>query len=267
MEVLLNRTEMVPTSIWRQSQVPMNRLWPTATQWTEADQVRAIERLGCTIHQMTNVKRNVFDQLFQHHGQGLLQEVMCETASPRSSFTEKLAQIIPTAADVIYDALNITVNKPMEFQLCLSDAETGATTCSNADKDHIVSQLEREFYSVTSNEQMWLEKEFSMRLIKFEAWWQAIGRQELQNTFQQHVIKIRYPNMHLVSNILQSIRWMGPGNNFCTDISKQVYIGNLKEEYRSTNKVSFIRQMLKHNDRFTSVDNMEDTLRYQALHG
>jgi len=73
--------------------------------------------------------------------------------------------------------------------------------------------------------------------------------------------------MHLVSHISGSIRRMGSGDNFTTDISERLHIANVKEAYRSTFKVNYIRQMLKHNDRCTSLDYMEETLSYLALQG
>ena len=73
--------------------------------------------------------------------------------------------------------------------------------------------------------------------------------------------------MHLVSHISESIRRMGSGDNFTTDISERLHISNVKEAYRSTNKVNYIRQMLKHNDRCTGLDYMEETLSYLALQG
>jgi len=60
---------------------------------------------------------------------------------------------------------------------------------------------------------------------------------------------------------------MGSGDNFTTDISERLHIANVKEEFRSTNKVNYVRQMLKHNDRCTGLDYMEDTLSYLALEG
>ena len=39
------------------------------------------------------------------------------------------------------------------------------------------------------------------------------------------------------------------------------------EAYRSTNRVNYIQQMLKHNDRRTGLDYMEETLSYLALQG
>jgi hypothetical protein len=73
--------------------------------------------------------------------------------------------------------------------------------------------------------------------------------------------------MHLVSHISESIRRTGSCDNFSTDICERLHIGNGKEAYRSTNKVNYIRQMLKHNDRSTGVDYTEETLSYLALQG
>jgi len=66
--------------------------------------------------------------------------------------------------------------------------------------------------------------------------------------------------MHLVSTISESIRWMGSGDNFTTDIPEWLQIGNVKEHYRSTNNVNYIQQMFKHNDKCTGLDYMEETL-------
>jgi len=60
---------------------------------------------------------------------------------------------------------------------------------------------------------------------------------------------------------------MGSGDNFTTDISEWLHIGNVKEAYQSTNKVNYIQQMLKHNGRCTGLDYMEETLSYLALQG
>jgi len=73
--------------------------------------------------------------------------------------------------------------------------------------------------------------------------------------------------MHLVSHISESIQRMGSGDNFTTDISERLHFSNVKEAYRSTNKMNYIRQMLKHNDRSTALDYMEETLSYLALQG
>jgi hypothetical protein len=60
---------------------------------------------------------------------------------------------------------------------------------------------------------------------------------------------------------------MGSGDNFTTDISKQLHIANVKEAYRSSNEVNYIQQMLKHNDWCTSLDYMEETLSHRVLEG
>jgi len=73
--------------------------------------------------------------------------------------------------------------------------------------------------------------------------------------------------MHLVSHISESIWRMSSGDNFSTDISERLHIANVKEAYRSSNKVNYIRQMLKHNDPCTGLHYMEETLSYLALQG
>jgi hypothetical protein len=91
---------------------------------------------------------------------------------------------------------------------------------------------------------------FSICLIPFEGWWETIGIQALRKTIQQRVIHFGYPKIHLVSHI-----------------SEWLHITDVNEAYRSSNKVNYIRQMLKYNDRCTSVDYVEETLSYLALEG
>jgi len=171
-----------------------------------------------------------------------------------------------TAADEqVYVAVKMTTKKGVEFQVRLFDAETEATTWSIADTDCIVSQLERETHDITTNEQIRFIKELSIHLIQFKAWWQAIGTQELRKTSERSVIHFGYWKMHLMGHISEWIQRMGSGDNFTTNISERLHIGNVKAAYRSTNKVNYIRQMLKHNDRFTGLDYIKETLSYLAL--
>jgi len=60
---------------------------------------------------------------------------------------------------------------------------------------------------------------------------------------------------------------MGSGDNSTTNNSERLHITNVNEAYRSTNEVNYICQLLKHNDRCTGLDYMEETLSYLALHG
>jgi hypothetical protein len=145
-----------------------------------------------------------------------------------------------SAAEEVYGAVNIAVNNHVEFQICLSDAETEATTWSIADTDHIVNKLEREIYNITSKDQLQFKKEFLIHLVEFEAWWQAIIIQELWKTIQQRIIHFRYSKLHLVTHISDPVQQMGSGDNFTTDISESQYISNVKEVYQFTNKVNYI---------------------------
>jgi len=95
--------------------------------------------------------------------------------------------------EAAYGALNITADKCVQFQVCLFDAEIEATTGSIADTNQVVNQLKREFDGITAKDQMGSTKEFSIRLVQCEAWWQAINGQEHQNTTEPRVIHFRYP--------------------------------------------------------------------------
>jgi len=97
--------------------------------------------------------------------------------------------------------------------------------------ERVTTQLQRDIYGITSNEQKRFKTEFSVRLIKFEAWWEIIGVQELRKSIEQRVIHFGYAKMHLVSHISDSIWSMGSGDNFTTDISERLHISNVKEAY------------------------------------
>jgi len=83
--------------------------------------------------------------------------------------------------------------------MCSSYAETEATIWSITDTDGIVNQLETGIYSSISKDQMQFKKEFSLWLIKFESWRQAIHIQKLPKTIIQCIIHFSYPGMHLVN--------------------------------------------------------------------
>jgi hypothetical protein len=114
---------------------------------------------------------------------------------------------------------------------------------------------------------MWFKKVFCIRLIKFKASWQEIGLQELRTPIEHHIIHVQYQKMHLVSDISEPIPRIGSGDNFTTDMSERLHIGNAKEAYQFTNKVNYICQILKHNDRSTRLDYMEEIFSYLALQG
>jgi len=180
---------------------------------------------------MTSVKRKIFNKLFQHHERQLLQEVGTNSTGPRSILAKKLAQLKTAAEDEVYGAMNMAANRSVEFQVRLSDAETEGTTRSLADIDCIVSQLEREIYGITSNEQLWFKPESSIHLIEFEVRWQGSSVQELRKPIEKRVIHFGYQKMHLMSHISESIGPMGSGNNCTTEISEWLHIGNVREAY------------------------------------
>jgi len=216
---------------------------------------------------MTPAKRKLFDKLFERHEWQLLQAVGTKATGPRSKFATDLTLMKSAAEDKAYGAANMTTDKRLQFQIRLSNAEIEVTTWSLADTEWVTNLVKREIYGITTSEQKWFKQEFSIRLIEFEAWWETIVIQALRKSIEQRVIHFGYPKMHLVRHISESIRRMGSRDNFITYISEQLHITNVKEAYRSTNKVNYIRQMLKHNDQCTGLDYMGETLSYLALQG
>jgi len=220
----------------------------------------ALEQLEHEIHQLTLAKRKLFNKYFRHHESQLLQDVGTKATGPRGILNKKHNQMKTAAEEEAYGAVNMTPDKSVQYQVCLSDSEIEDTTWSIADTVRIVNQPEREIYGITS-------KEFSICLVELKAWWEAIGVQELWNTVEQRVIHFCYPKMHPVSHISESIHRIGFSDDFNTDISEQQHIGTVKEAYRCTNKVNYIQLMLKYNDRCTCLDYMKKTLTYLALQG
>lgn len=91
---------------------------------------------------MTNVNCKLFAQLFQYHEGQTLQEVQNKATSPRCTFAKNLAQMNAAVENLVYRAENITTNNLVEFEVCLSKAETGATAYSIPDTDYTINHLE-----------------------------------------------------------------------------------------------------------------------------
>jgi hypothetical protein len=135
---------------------------------------------------------------------------------------------------------HLSADKRLQFQFCLSNAWTEAMTWSLADTERVTIQLELEIYCITSNAQKRFQKEFSVCMIKCEAWSEISDIQELVKTIEQRAIHFGYPKIHLVRPISESNRRMGSSDNFTPDICKQLPIANLKEAYWSSNIVNYI---------------------------
>jgi len=87
----------------------------------------------------------------------------------------------------------MTANRTLQCQIHLPDAQIDATTWSLADTEHVTNQLEREIHDITSNEQKQFKQEFSIRLIKFEAWWETSAFRRCGKPLNkaQHILNIR----------------------------------------------------------------------------
>jgi hypothetical protein len=109
------------------------------------------------------------------------------------------------AEEEAYGAVTMTANTCVQFQVCLSNTEIEATTWRIPDTDRVVNQLKREIVGITPKFQILFMKKFSIYLVEFEASRHQIGVQELQTTIERFVISFRYPKMHLVSHILETV--------------------------------------------------------------
>ena len=137
LQVQLYRAEKVTISKQRQFHTCLNGAQQAATVWSDADRQRVIEPLEREIRQVTPAKCKLFDKLFHHHERQLLQEVGTKAIGHRSIFSTKLAQLKTAAEEEAYCAVNMTAEKCVQFQVCLSDVGIEATTWSIADTDHI----------------------------------------------------------------------------------------------------------------------------------
>jgi len=113
-----------------------------------------------------------------------LQKDGTKATGPRSIFAKQSAPMKTTAKDEAYGAASMTAYMRVQFQISLSNAETGATTWCLADTEYFTMQLERSIYSFTLNDQKRFEKELSICLIKFESGWETIGIQAVRKTFE-----------------------------------------------------------------------------------
>ena len=156
-----------------------------ATIWSDADQPSAIERLECEIHLVIHAKPKVFNKLFQDQERQLLREVGTTATGPRSTVAKIHAHMTSPADEESNKAVNMNADKRVQCLVRPSDVETEATTWRIADADRVVNQLEREIYGITSKGQIPVKKEFSIRVVDFEAWWQEINIQELQKAIEQ----------------------------------------------------------------------------------
>jgi hypothetical protein len=159
-----------------------------ATTWSDADHQKAIEQLEGKIHEVTDAKHKYFDELFKRHERQLLQEVGTKATGHTSNFAKDVALMRDTTENDAYGVASTSANKRLQFQIRLSDAEREVTTWRLADTEQVTNQLEREINGITLIEWKRFKQEFSIRLIKFEGWWETISIEVLQKSIEQCVM-------------------------------------------------------------------------------
>jgi len=95
---------------------------------------------------------------------------------------------------------------------------------------------------------MWFHNIFSFPLVEFESCSEKFCVQELQKTIEQHTIHFGHPQIHLGTQISESIWRLGSGNSFTVDISEWLHLSNAQKAYSFSNKVDYIRHKCKHNN-------------------
>jgi len=194
-------------------------------------------------------------------------EVGTTALSLRGIFAKKPDQMDSAIADEVYWMANMVPNKHVEYQIHLSNAETEATSWSITDMHYITEYLVRERSSITSNIPKQFKNEWSIFSIQIEASRKCIIIYMLWEAVYPQAIYFSYPMTHLVNNISDSIMWMGTGDNCIPDISKQLYISNVKEVYWSSNIVNSLLHILKINNQYTCLDCLGKTQSYIVHHG
>ena len=89
----------------------------------------------------------------------------------------------------------------------------------------------------------------------------------LNNALDKKYFHFSFIKMHLPSHIGESIKLIGLLDNFTTDISEHLHIRNIKDAYKKSNRVDYIKQMLFYNDRALGLEYMSQALRTLALQG
>ena len=79
---------------------------------------------------MTPVKLKIFETLFQHHVQPLLQELVTIATGPQSTFANIHTQMKIATEQDVNGAVNMTADMSLKLQVHLSNAEAEVTTGS-----------------------------------------------------------------------------------------------------------------------------------------
>ena len=104
------------------------------------------------------------------------------------------------------------------------------------------------------------------KCLKYDRKWDS---RKCPNLWKQLTLQFYHfgkPKMHLLCHYHKFITRMGAHNNFSTKISKLLHILNIKKVYHASNGVNFMLQLLQHNDRYTTIDYMEQILQWLAVY-
>jgi hypothetical protein len=236
--------------------------------WDPQEKTQVVLELEEELFGATGASRVVFDRLFNASKDRLESQLGPHSGrGPRSKFAKDLEHERWSIRAIAYGSLRVTDGARQEFEERLLQAEHTALQQSVKELAEFSRRLELEVYGVDNACQRAFQQAMTVQRLKYDEEWEARKGPSLRKQLETEYFHFGLPKMHLLSHYREFIVQMGSPDNYTTDISELLHITNVKEGYRASNRVDFVRQILLHNDRHTSIAYMEHTLRWLALRG
>lgn len=243
-------------------EIDLSRIWSAPAK---ALAERALDR---SIFDATEMKRRRFEELYRDAHDRLVSQLRAGTSrGPKSKFARDLAQECLAVKTAVYGRSRVTAAATNEYEERLSVLEQQATNVTGDRHEQIYHRVEVEVFGVDAPAQAAFRQAMGEKRRQYDQVWESTKGPALQKRLESEYFHFGKPKMHLLSHYREFISRMGAPDNFSTDISELLHISNVKEAYRASNRVSFMRQVLAHNDRHTALDYMHQTLRWLALQG
>jgi hypothetical protein len=236
--------------------------------WDLQQKAQVVVQLEEELFGATGASRVVFHRLFNASKERLGSQLGPRSGrGPRSKFAKDLEHERWLIRAIAYGSLRVTDGARQEFEERLLQAEHAALEQSAKDLDEFSRRLELEVYGVDNACQRRFQQAMTVQRLKYDEEWEARKGPSLRKQLETEHFHFGLPKMHLLSHYREFIVQMGSPDNYTTDISERLHITNVKNPYRGSNRVDFLRQILLHNDRHTSIAYMEQTLKWLAMKG
>ena len=236
--------------------------------WSAPDRALVEQQLDQSIFAATKTKRRRFEELY-HDAQDRLDSQLRAGASrgPKSKFARELAQECLAIKTAVYGRSRVTSAAIADYENQISMHEEQATNLTEDRQEQIYHRVEVEVFGFDTAAQAAFRQAMGEKRRQYDQDWEVRKGPALRKRLESECFHFGKPKMHLLSHYREFIIRMGAFDNFSTDISELLHISNVKDAYRASNRVNFMRQVLAHNDRHTALDYMHQTLRWLALQG